>query len=85
MTEEGEERAQYFVVNDEGQWTIAYGEKRTDPYTSRAEAIRAAVNAAHRCGEKGQVAEVLVQNEDDSFRTEWVYGRGPYVPQLGGT
>jgi hypothetical protein len=70
-------RTQYVVVNDAGQWKIAFAGKHYGPYHSQANAIRAAVDAAHRA--RGD-AQVLVQGQNGQFRTEWTYGHDPYPP-----
>lgn len=72
-------RAQYFVVLHEGQWKIKHNDKHFT-YSSQREAIRAAVDAAHKAGAQGFDAQVLVQGENNQFRTEWTYGHDPYPP-----
>lgn len=73
-------RAQYVVVLKDGQWKIAHEGKHYD-YRTQEEAIRAAVNAAHKAGGMGFDAQVLVQGRDNKFRTEWTYGHDPYPPR----
>lgn len=73
-------REQYFVVLHQGQWKISYTQKHYGPYTTQREAIKAAVDAAHKAGVKGLDAQVLVQGENNQFRTEWTYGHDPYPP-----
>lgn len=75
------ERAQYFVVNHQGEWKISLDGKHYGPYDTQAKAIRAAVDAAHDTGKKGKGAQVLVQGVDSKFRTEWTYGNDPYPPK----
>ena len=41
-------RNQYFVVKHEGEWKITHGGKHHGPYNTQKEAIRAAVDAAHK-------------------------------------
>ena len=57
-------KAQYFVLNENGQWKIKAGYRLTGPYHSKTEAM---------C-----VAPGLVQREDRTYRVEWTYGRDPY-------
>lgn len=71
-------RAQYFVVLHEGSWKISLSGKHYGPYKTQAEAIRAAVDAAHKTQGDSQV---LVQGTDNKFRTEWTYGHDPYPPK----
>lgn len=71
-------REKYVVVNHRGQWEIAHHGKHDGPYPTQRDAVRNAVDMAHQAG---QDAQVLVQDSDDRFRTEWTYGRDPYPPQ----
>jgi hypothetical protein len=74
-------RAQYFVVLHENQWKISYEGKHYGPYISQADAIRVAVDTAHKAGGQGHDAQVLVQGVNNQFRTEWTYGHDPYPPR----
>lgn len=71
-------RAQYFVVFHEKQWKIRYEGKHYGPFKTQKEAIQQAIMAAKKSGLK---AQVLVQGEDNRFRTEWTYGNDPYPPK----
>lgn len=74
-------RAQYYVVNHQGQWKITLDGVHYGPYQTQAAAIRAAVDAAHKAGGQGHSgAQVLVQGVNNQFRTEWTYGNDPYPP-----
>jgi hypothetical protein len=70
-------RTQYFVVRHEGQWKISFNGKHYGPYDTQRAAIRAAVDAAHKAAGDSQV---LVQGQDNKFRTECTYGNDPYPP-----
>ena len=74
-------RAQYVVVKHQGEWKISFNQKRYGPYRTQGEAIKAAVDTAHKAGKLGHDAQVLVQGEDNKFRTEWTYGNDPYPPK----
>lgn len=73
-------RAQYFVVLHQGQWKISYNGEHYGPYDTQKLAIKAAVDAAHKSGGNGFDAQVLIQGENNQFRTEWTYGNDPYPP-----
>lgn len=73
-------RIQYFVVGYEDAWKISVDGEHEGPYATQAQAIRIAVDRAHRSGGTGHDAQVLVQGEDRRFRTEWTYGADPYPP-----
>jgi len=75
------ERARYFVVLQNGEWKISFNNQHYGPYDTQALAIRAAVDAAHSTGKNGQDAQVMVQGQNNQFRTEWTYGDDPYPPK----
>ena len=72
-------RAQYYVLSAGGGWKIRH-EGKDYPYQSQAEAIRVAVDTAHKAGREGHDAQVLVQGQNGQWRTEWTYGHDPYPP-----
>jgi hypothetical protein len=72
---------QYFVVLHGGDWMVRHEDQHQGPYPTQADAIRAAIDAAHLIGSKGEEAEVLVQGANLNFRTEWTYGSDPYPPE----
>jgi len=74
-------RAQYFVVLHHGEWKIKHNDKHHGPYSTQREAIKHAVDAAHESGKRGFDAQVIVQGENNQFRTEWTYGNDPYPPK----
>jgi hypothetical protein len=74
-------RSQYFVVHHEGQWKISFDGKHYGPYNTQKAAIKVAVDAAHQSGKDGHDAQVLVQGQNNQFRTEWTYGHDPYPPK----
>lgn len=74
-------RIQYFVVLHQNQWKVTANGLDRVSYRTQADAIRAAIDAAHADGRKGINAQVLVQGRDNQFRTEWTYGHNPYPPK----
>jgi len=74
-------RAQYFVVLHQGEWKISFNSQHYGPYATQALAIKAAVDTAHKSGSGGHDAQVLVQGQNNQFRTEWTYGHDPYPPR----
>lgn len=68
----------YYVVFHEEQWQIKHNGQYSGPYPTQAAAIRAAIDAAQKDGERGNEAQVLVHGEDLLFRAEWTYGLDPY-------
>lgn len=74
-------RAEYFVVLQNGVWKIKHDGVNYGPYGTQRAAIRVAIGAAHRAGGGGFAAQVLVQGQNQQFRTEWTYGHDPYPPR----
>jgi len=73
-------RAQYFVLLDEGQWTIRSEGRSFGPYPSQQDAIMAAATAAGQAFEQGFYSQVLVQGENGQLQTEWTCGDDPQPP-----
>lgn len=73
-------RIHYYVVLLNGQWHVKHNEKHYGPFATQAAAITSAVDAAHSSGKMGYDAQVLVQGQNNQFRTEWTYGHDPYPP-----
>jgi hypothetical protein len=74
------ERQRYYVVLHHKEWRIKYNDELYGPYETQKKALTAAIEAAHRAGGSGAEAEVIVQGENNYFRTEWTYGEDPYPP-----
>jgi hypothetical protein len=75
-------RTQYFVVLHQHEWKITLNGQHHGPYKTQREAIRIAVDAAHKEGQKNpDGAQVLIQGADNQWRTEWTYGNDPYPPK----
>jgi hypothetical protein len=64
---------QYFVFLHEGEWKISHDEKQDGPYVSQRAAITAAVARARMAAKRGKRSQVMVQEEENSFREEWSY------------
>jgi hypothetical protein len=73
-------RAHYYVVRHRSQWRIKFEDQDFGPYMTQRDAVVAAVTAAHRVGQHGHDARVLVQEGESHYRTEWIYGCDPYPP-----
>ncbi len=71
-------RAQYLVVLHDNQWKISVNGQHYGPFATRSMAISTAVDAARTGGTRGQESQVLVQERDNQFRTEWTYGSDSY-------
>jgi hypothetical protein len=74
------ERQLYYVVLHHKEWRIKYNDALYGPYETQKKAVAAAIEAANRAGGSGADAQVIVQGENNYFRTEWTYGEDPYPP-----
>jgi hypothetical protein len=76
-TEEEKMHTPYVVFREQGQWAIKSNGTHYGPYATQRDAVRAAVDAAHKAGRMGLDGQVLLQ---DQFRIEWTYGKDAYPP-----
>ena len=74
--------ARYYVVQHDDTWIIKFDDEEFGPYKSKSEAMLFAIDAAHKLGESGEDAQVLLMGENNHVRPEWIYGRDPYPPRL---
>ena len=71
-------KPRYVVLYQDGEWRIRQaGRHFTGSYSSKTEALCAAVAFAEQDGNHGCFTKVLVRHEDEHFVTEWVYGDPP--------
>jgi len=67
--------SRYVVLNQDGQWKIVQGGRRySASYTSKSQAMCAAIEFAEKDGVAGRTSKVLVRHEDGRFMTEWMLG-----------
>jgi hypothetical protein len=65
--------AQYFIVQNGGEWKIKFRNQLFGPYRSREEALLFAIEAARDIGARESAAQVLVEEAQDRFLTKWTY------------
>jgi hypothetical protein len=65
--------AQYFIVQNGGEWKIKFRNQLFGPYRSREEALLFAIDAARDIGARESAAQVLVEEAEDRFLTKWTY------------
>jgi hypothetical protein len=75
-------QARYFVVQDHDEWFIRFEDEEYGPYSTKAEAMLFAVEAAQKLGQRGEISEVCLMGENGHFRPEWVYGQNAYPAQV---
>jgi uncharacterized protein DUF2188 len=66
--------ARYFIVQDQDEWLIKYGDDEFGPYKTKDEAMLFAIDAAKKLGAYGENAEVCLMGENGHFHTEWAAG-----------
>lgn len=64
-------RTRYCVFLHKRKWTISLNGGFYGPYATREAAIVAAIQAAEK---NGRNSLVLVQGDDEKYRTVWPYG-----------
>jgi hypothetical protein len=74
--------ARYFIVHDQDEWLIKYGDQDYGPYKSQNEAMVFAIDAARKLGDHGERVEVCLMGENGHFHTEWISGRDANSPQI---
>jgi hypothetical protein len=74
--------SRYFIVNEQESWKIKFADEEFGPYSSRAEAMLFAIDAAQKLGEHGETTEVCLMGENGHFRPEWIYGKDAYPPRI---
>lgn len=67
----------YVVMPDETSWKVKCNGVDYPNYSTRDEAMGAAVQAAYEAGSLGYDALVLIQDGEGRDLVEWSYGREP--------
>jgi hypothetical protein len=74
---------QFRVESQDGRWQIKVDGAQHGPFTSKVEAIAAAIAAAQRLAPEFQDrSQVLVQQVDRSYRALWTHGRDSIRPPV---
>jgi hypothetical protein len=71
----------YLVARQEDGWVIKFNGEEYGPYKSEREALLFAIDAAHKLGEQGGEAQVLLADESGDVQPAWTYGQDPYPPR----
>lgn len=69
-----------YVVTQGSQWKVKCDHCGEEVRSTQADAIRL---AREHVGDlpAGTLSQILVQDKDSKFRTEWTYGRDPFPPR----
>lgn len=70
----------YTVLKDATGWQINLDGKNYGPYKTQSAALRDAIDTAHKAGEQGRPARVVMY-DGTSFHVEWVHGKDAYPPK----
>ena len=71
------ERMAYVVMTDSAGWKVKCNGVDYPYYSTRDEAVGAAVQAAYEAGRLGYDALVLIQDPEGRVQIEWTYGHEP--------
>ncbi|MEP9389013.1 DUF2188 domain-containing protein [Mesorhizobium sp. KR9-304] len=71
------ERMAYVVMPDGTGWKVKCNGVDYPYYSTRDEAVGAAVQAAYEAGRLGYDALVLIQDSEGRVQVEWTYGQAP--------
>jgi len=74
----------YLVVHQESQWTISFHGTEQGPFSTKEEAVAAAIAGAQKATQDGMEVEVLVQDVESNFHRAWpeVPSNEPTTPEL---
>jgi hypothetical protein len=61
----------YYVIEDEGGWTIQSGGENSDPFATRQDAVHAATALARLDQRLGRDTEIVVLGDDNMFHLQW--------------
>lgn len=61
----------YYVIEDEGGWTIQSGGENSDSFSTRQDAVHAATALARLDQRLGHHAEIVVLGDDNMFHLQW--------------
>lgn len=75
--------ARYIVLHHDGAWKINLNNRYFGPFTTKEAAVAMAIDTAHKAGEAGHEAVVLLMTPTAQFETLWTHGADP-LP-IGGT
>ncbi len=77
----GRPHTRYLVVGQNDMWLIKFEGDEYGPYKSEREALLFAIDAAHKLGEQGEDAQVLLIDESGEAQPAWTYGQDAYPPR----
>lgn len=69
-----------YVLSHGAVWKTKCDHCAESVFSTQAEAIRSARSHVASLP-KGTLTQILVQNDQGKFRTEWTYGQDPYPPR----
>ena len=74
----GHPYTRYLVVSQGDVWFIKFDGEEYGPYETEREAMLFAIDAAHKLGESGEVAQVLLMDENGNALATWTHGQDMY-------
>ena len=76
----GHRHTLYLVVRHRDEWFIKFHGQVYGPYKTEREAMRFAIDAAYKLGERGEESQVLSMDESGKIHATWTYGQHPFPP-----
>jgi len=74
----GHRHTLYLVVPHRDEWFIKFHGQVYGPYNTEREAMRFAIDAAYKLGERGEESRVLSMDENGEIRATWTHGQHPF-------
>jgi hypothetical protein len=68
----------YLVVRHRDEWFIKFHGQVYGPYKTEREAMRFAIDAAYKLGERGKESQVLSMDESGKIHATWTHGQHPF-------
>jgi hypothetical protein len=75
-------QSHYYVIFDNGAWSIQCDGENSEPYPDKRGALRDAIALAQLDERNGWQSRVIAQCEDEMFRPEWVSSEVSFSPPL---
>ena len=76
----GHRHTLYLVVRHRDEWFIKFHGQVYGPYKTEREAMRFAIDAAYKLGERGEESQVLSMDESGKIHATWTHGQHPFPP-----
>ena len=76
----GHPQTLYLVVRHRDEWFIKFQGQVYGPYKTEREAMRFAIDAAYKLGERGQESQIQSVDESGKIHATRTHGQHPFPP-----